>query len=531
MKKIVHYLICILVSCDLNAQIPSLSSDTTSQSVIFLDFDGHWVSNTAWNYDGPIYCAPSGLSSVQVTDVFNRVAEDYSPFTVNVTTDSAYFLAAPLNKRMRIILTTSFEWYGSAGGTAFIGSFAWGDDTPCFVFSQLLNFNVKNIAEAVSHEAGHTLGLYHQSSYGTDCIKISDYQYGAGSGETGWAPIMGVGYYRNLTIWHNGPTPYGCNNIQNDMEVIARPINGISLRSDDAGNTPQNAQVLNLSNNQFIKNGRFNFTNDEDLYKLNLINTCMIRISSLPKNVGAPNIAANSDILTQLLDENLVIIKSSNPSDSLQSSIDTIISSGTYYIRTKPIGNVNVGTYGMLGNYTLSSSAVPVGVLPLRKLALYGININDRHKITWAIDADEQITDLKLEYAVRNQGFFRLLTDLKGATGTYTFTPPEIGPVTYRIRVTFNNNNTYYSNLIMLKTNYTKTPELSANLISNGIISIKGASNEQYQIINTQGVLLKSGIMTSGFFDIEATGLHSGMYFIRFMKDGEIIKTKKIIIL
>lgn len=123
------------------AQVPILSSNTASTAVMFLDFDGHTVQNTSWNVGGPMVMAPSGLTTTQITDIFNRVAEDYRPFNINITTDSTKFWAAPKATRMRVILTTSWEWYGSAGGVAFVGSFNWGqydDEVPCFVFSSLL---------------------------------------------------------------------------------------------------------------------------------------------------------------------------------------------------------------------------------------------------------------------------------------------------------------------------------------------------------------------------------------------------------
>src|SRR5689334_8965044 len=165
------------------AQYPVLSSYPSASAVIFLDFDGQTVTNTSWNYNGPIVCGASGFNSSQITEIFNRVSEDYRPFNINVTTDSTKYWAAPAARRMRVILTVSYEWYGSAGGVSFVGSFTWGDNTPCFVFTSLLNYNVKYCAEAAAHEAGHTLGLYHQSKYDANCVKLSEYNSGQGSGE------------------------------------------------------------------------------------------------------------------------------------------------------------------------------------------------------------------------------------------------------------------------------------------------------------------------------------------------------------
>ena len=64
-------------------------------------------------------------------------------------------------------------------------------------------------------------------------IKTSEYNSGPGTGEIGWAPIMGVGYYQNLTSWNNGPNSYGCTNYQNDLDVITDVINGFTYRTDD----------------------------------------------------------------------------------------------------------------------------------------------------------------------------------------------------------------------------------------------------------------------------------------------------------
>src|SRR5687767_6269872 len=172
-------------------------------SVLLLDFNGHVVSGTSWNSNGDFTCSPAALTTAEIDVVVERVRNDYSPFNINVTTDESIYNAASSVKRTRVVITDSWEWFGQAGGVGFVNSFTWGNNTPCFVFSSLLNYNVKQISEAVSHEAGHTLGLYHQSSYDASCIKLSDYNYGIGVGEIGWAPIMGVGYYKNFTIWHN----------------------------------------------------------------------------------------------------------------------------------------------------------------------------------------------------------------------------------------------------------------------------------------------------------------------------------------
>ncbi|MBK8493835.1 MAG: hypothetical protein IPL50_01670 [Chitinophagaceae bacterium] len=90
--------------------IPKLNSYPTAIATIFLDFDGHYVQSSVWNSGMPFNCAASGMTDLQITEAFYRVAEDYRPFNINITTDSTVFLAAPLNRRMRIIITTTSSW-------------------------------------------------------------------------------------------------------------------------------------------------------------------------------------------------------------------------------------------------------------------------------------------------------------------------------------------------------------------------------------------------------------------------------------
>lgn len=204
---------------------PSKTTTTTSTTtkqpvystaVILLDFNGYLVTGTAWNYNGDIDCAYSGLSYDEQQTIIDSITEDYAAYNVIVTTDEALYYAASPNRRIRCILTETSEWYGNAGGVAFVNSFTWTDDTPCFVFTALLGYNNKFIREAASHEIGHTMSLYHQCTYDSQCVKVSEYNTG-GDGE---APIMGVAYYQPIGKWWVGPNPYGCNSIQNDAEIL-----------------------------------------------------------------------------------------------------------------------------------------------------------------------------------------------------------------------------------------------------------------------------------------------------------------------
>jgi hypothetical protein len=335
------------------SQVPIYSSSPSAPAVILLDFDGHNVSGTSWNYNGPIDAAPSGLNSDQITEIYNRIAEDYRPFNINVTTDPAKYTAASATRRMRVIFTTTYAWYGSsAGGVAYTGSFTWGDNTPCFIFTSLLGYNAKYLAEAGAHEAGHTLGLRHQASYDANCNLLSAYNYGTGSGETSWAPIMGVGYHKNFTTWHNGPNPYGCVNTQEDLSVITSNTNGISFKTDDFAETFNGASSLSFSNNQFVKTGAITTDADKDMFKFSLSSAQRFTLSAIPTNVGAGDAGSNLDLQVQLYDGGKKLVKTFNGVEELSVAVDTNLNAGSYYLLVDGVGNQYVSEYGSLGSYS-----------------------------------------------------------------------------------------------------------------------------------------------------------------------------------
>ncbi|MBD0377756.1 MAG: hypothetical protein ICV51_19275, partial [Flavisolibacter sp.] len=140
LSKLILFVCLLSGALNLAAQVPILNSYPSAPAVLFLDFDGHLMEGTSWNSFGPISCGPSNLNADQITEVFNRVAEDYRPFNINITTDSTKYWSAPAKQRIRVVLTITSDWYGRAGGVAYPYSFTWGDNTPCFVFTALLGY-------------------------------------------------------------------------------------------------------------------------------------------------------------------------------------------------------------------------------------------------------------------------------------------------------------------------------------------------------------------------------------------------------
>jgi len=195
----------------------------TTKPVIFLDFDGYTLpSGTAWNSGATFECLPSGLLPADINTVIENVVHSYRNFNVLITADSVTFLKADKAKRIRVVLTTSSDvYYQPVAGVAYVGSMFWGDDTPCFVFTNRTYYDAKRSYVTAAHEAGHTIGLYHQANWDVNCVLLSSYR--SCNLSTGLGPIMGNAV-SCLPLWWVGPTPNGCNSIQNDSLLMVSKL-------------------------------------------------------------------------------------------------------------------------------------------------------------------------------------------------------------------------------------------------------------------------------------------------------------------
>ncbi|WP_121354488.1 zinc-dependent metalloprotease [Flavisolibacter nicotianae] len=523
MKNIFTLLCAILLLCISQAtfaQVPKLSSYKDSIATIFIDFDGQTVDGTSWNGDGPIVCNSANLNATQMTEIFNRVSEDYRPFNVNVTTDSTKYWNAPATQRMRVILTTSSSWFGSAGGVSFNNSFTWGDNTPCFVFTALLNYNVKFIAEATSHEVGHTLGLNHQSKYDSSCNKTSEYNPGSGSSTTnfGWAPIMGVGYYQNQTLWHYGSNPFGCSYMQDDLGVITGS-NGFGYRKDDHGNTSSTATTATFTNNQFAVKGIIESPEDADLIKFTVASKNRFQLSALPFSIGADDAGADVDMQVSLLNSKQTDSIVYNPATKLSASIDTVLDAGTYYLRVKGTGNAYAPGFASLGSYTLNGSLVQT-TLPLHRLELKAAAESGRHKLDWEIVADESVVQQVVETSTDGTTFNTLASVSAGAR-TFWTVPAKTNRSYYRMNVTFDDGRQYYSNIAALRSNTAEArPSLLGNVVS-GNLSVNSPAGYSYLVTDLNGRTIAKGQLSAGLNSISTGFLTSGLYLLRFANNQQ----------
>ncbi|HZJ14572.1 MAG TPA: PKD domain-containing protein [Chthoniobacteraceae bacterium] len=351
------------------AQTFSLHSRPTATRVIYLDFTGHTTSGTVWNssFAGgasvvtPPYDTdgnPSAFSTAEmdsIQHIWMRVSEDYAPFDVDVTTadpgieglrktsttDNAYGVRACIGG-------SGTDWYGAqAGGVAYVGSFGWSDGTPAFIFSVALgNGYEKYVAEAVSHEVGHTLGLHHDGVIGGSAYF---------QGQNNWAPIMGVGYYADLVQFSKGEYS-GANNKEDDLAIIQSYI---SYQPDDYGQDILHATTLSGTNPSTF--GIIGKTGDSDIFGFSTgAGNISFTIALAP---FSPNLATR----LSLYDGAGSLLVSDNP-EGLSATLATTVSAGTYYVVVKGVGGGNPLTtysdYGSLGQYHLVGTTVPIAGQP-----------------------------------------------------------------------------------------------------------------------------------------------------------------------
>lgn len=302
--------------------------------VIYLDFDGYvgfdsrWgnLNRSAFNLEG----SPSTFSDFErerIQKIWQRVAEDFIPFNVDVTTadpgvnglrksssgDTHYGIRASIKS-------------GSIGGQAYIGSFDWSTDT----LAKVKGTNEKDIAEVISHEVGHSLGLRHDGkSPGTT------YYNGHGSGNTRWAPIMGTAYSSPVSQWSRGAYN-GANNTEDDLAIITSQ-NGFGYRADDHGSLLSNATELDLiAGIALQETGIIERNTDKDVFQFTVEIEGPLDLTISPAERGA-----NLDIQATLFDGAGMQIALSSPSGRLDAEFHLDLEPGDYYLEIDGVGSTN----------------------------------------------------------------------------------------------------------------------------------------------------------------------------------------------
>jgi PKD domain len=362
-------------------QIAPLGADQTfalhsrpgSQRVAYLDFDGQLIRGTAWNESlsgGADIGVPAwdldgspGTFNTQeravILEVWQRVAEDFAAFDIDVTTaePSADALtrssASDTTYGTRLLMSppSALNKACVCGGVSFVGVFDRAGDharyQPAIVFSDTLGkASAKHLGEAATHEIGHTLGLGHVTGSG------GEYEGGHGA----WAPIMGISYDRPLTQWIAGDTIGST--AYNEIATMAQ--HGLQPLADDYGDNPATARSLGAGPT-IAAAGVISTSADADVFSFTTSGGA-VSLTATPDQPGA-----NLDIRLDILTANGSLVASADAPTSmlsgqtargLDAALQADLIAGTYFVRIDGAGTGSFasGGYtdqGSLGHYTL----------------------------------------------------------------------------------------------------------------------------------------------------------------------------------
>ena len=330
--------------------VVSLQSLPGARGCILLDFDGYNLpAGSRWNGGNALTAAPAGMTDAAIQEFWELVSEDFRALNLNVTTDEAVYNSFPATMRQRCIVTPTNTVAPGAGGVSYVGSFNYGDNTPCWEFMA----DAKYGGEAASHELGHSMGLSHDGR-----ISPAEEYYNATNTTGPWAPIMGSGYYKPVTTWSRGEYA-SANNQEDDLAIMSGTTYNVGYRNDDRSNGTAGATPLATSGTSLSGAGVIERASDQDFF----VFTCGAGTVSL--NVNAVSRHADLNVVARLYDSGGGLLGTYDTPNNLNTSLSANLGAGTYYLSVDGGGEgdpVNGGysDYASLGNYSIAGTA-PVG--------------------------------------------------------------------------------------------------------------------------------------------------------------------------
>ncbi|MCA9169078.1 MAG: hypothetical protein KDB23_15495, partial [Planctomycetales bacterium] len=287
--------------------VPAWTSLPSAEKKMYLDFDGDihrnwgsWADLFGTSTNGPIppydVDADTSCFSQQelenMREIFEIVKEKFSPFQIDITTIDPFSLDD--GRAGKIVVGGDGAWYGRGGGVAIGGGFYGLGENVGYVWDS--PHDPRYVGEAVAHEAGHMLGLKHQSLYDGETL-VNEYRreliMGRGDidtpgGRWGVGTSTGIDSFDGSIDRDSSP--------QDDIAKLQSE--GLAIRPDMVGNSISTATPMGLSEFGFAAEGVLERKGDVDFYSINSIAAGSRLSISVKANAWAPMLDPRLEVYT-----------------------------------------------------------------------------------------------------------------------------------------------------------------------------------------------------------------------------------------
>jgi hypothetical protein len=325
---------------------------------------------------------------------------------------------------------------------------------------------------------------------------------------------MGNSYYRNMSGWNNGPTPYGCSKIQDNLSIITTQ-NGFTFRADDFGDDI-NADPTVITSSQINIDGLISSTNDKDAFKFTLGRNENFHLTVTPFSLNKANEGANLDVRLSIYDDNKTLLRTYDPANTMGVVVDTILNAGTYYMVVDGAGNNYTSSYGSLGSYKIAGL---MGVLSACKIQLSGTSEKNNHRLQWGVVCNEQVKSTSIQTSTDGVHYNTIHT-VSGNIHSFAYVPFTTGDLYYRLKTTTISDQTAFSNTVFLKKTGKATSNFKVSTFVQQDIIVNAATNFQYQLSDANGNKLIIGSGSAGFSNINVGRYPRGIYILQLINSN-----------
>jgi len=376
-----------------SSYVLELSSNPGASRTIYLDFDGHvqrsWTRSdvtrqqtflniVSASFDTDDKAGFSVVEQAQIREIWSRVAEDFAPFDVNVTT----VLPSAIKTNDRRVVIGGSDFVTGTQRSGYSSSLS----NVVYVFSQEIipmthdnegtaaNLSA-SIATTASHEVGHTFGLDHAETYNAAGTKTADYSVG----DAQWTPIMGNNLSVDKTAWSTnavvGAETYPWSSKvqyihQNQLEILGSTLGSRTDEAGDTSKTARNFPTIKVAST--YKYGEFkgiiSTPSDVDWFRFDT--TGGTNSISIQTNEAGPNLEVNMQIWKAtyvylgIRNYREVLVPVANNVCNYF-GLSTSLSAGTYYVSIQGNNTAAIeGLYANVGQYTLAISAASSQATP-----------------------------------------------------------------------------------------------------------------------------------------------------------------------